>query len=73
MNEQQPQPDNITIGDDGLTEYERQFITTPVAKMSPESAKVGMAMLDKRAEHNYRLNEEYRREQAGKIKDQYAE
>lgn len=55
--------DDVTVGDDGLTDHERQFISTPVSEMDPESVKFGVAMLDKRADHNWRENEEYRRHQ----------
>lgn len=55
------QNENETVGEDGLTDSERQYITTPMSEMAPEGVKFGLAILEKRAQHNWKENEEYRR------------
>ena len=57
------QNNDETVGDDGLTARERELITTPISELPKDAIKFGMAMLENRAEHNWRENEEYRRNQ----------
>lgn len=46
--------------DDGLTDEEREFLTTPISQMAPESVRVGLARREKKAEHIYNLNAAHR-------------
>ncbi len=50
MNEVNQDP---SIGDDGLTDGERELLQTPVSQVPLEQRRILIALRDKKAEHSY--------------------
>lgn len=48
--------------DDGLTEHERAYLTTPVSQMAPEDRMAGLAIKEKKANYIHAQNEELRKQ-----------
>lgn len=56
------------IGDDGLTNEEREFLQTPVSQVAQEQRKILVALRDKKAAYICAENEKYRQVQEEKFK-----
>lgn len=53
--------DAVTINpEDGLTDFERQFLTTPLKDLTPDQRMTAVAISEKKANFIYAKNEEWR-------------